>query len=59
MSKEEKVYCELGQSILVGAERTRMLGPSLRSGPESWPKDASVGGLWIWVHFAPIDPVSR
>lgn len=49
----------VGQSRPIGGERAGVLGPSLMSGPESWAKDASVGGLRISVHFAPVDPVSR
>lgn len=43
----------VGKSSLVGGERAEVvLG--------LWPaEDASVGGLGLWVHFAPVDPVLR
>lgn len=57
--RKRRSEVNVGQSSLAGGESEGVLGPSLRSGPQSPAKDASVGGLRSWMHFAPVDPVSR
>lgn len=43
----------VGKSSLVGGERSEVVLHLPLA------EDASVGGLRLWVHFAPVDPVSR